>query len=74
MTRNPHRRDALARLVEGVRAHAPAAFSCSFGLEDMVLVDGRMFLVLLPAHARLTDISSPPSKGNVWVEYPCAAR
>lgn len=39
MTRPTHEYDALSRLVDAIREHQPAAFSCSFGLEDMVLLD-----------------------------------
>ncbi|MBN9463555.1 MAG: phosphoadenylyl-sulfate reductase [Burkholderiales bacterium] len=39
MTRPAHEYAALAALAEAVREHAPAAFSCSFGLEDMVILD-----------------------------------
>ncbi|HRO62053.1 MAG TPA: phosphoadenylyl-sulfate reductase [Burkholderiaceae bacterium] len=35
----PHELAAVARLVEGIGEFSPAAFSCSFGLEDMVILD-----------------------------------
>lgn len=34
-----HELAALARLVDGIAEFQPAAFSCSFGLEDMVILD-----------------------------------
>jgi phosphoadenosine phosphosulfate reductase len=39
MSRPAHEYDALERLASAMRDHAPAAFSCSFGLEDMVILD-----------------------------------
>ncbi len=39
MIRPAHERNALSRLVEAIRDHAPATFSCSFGIEDMVVLD-----------------------------------
>lgn len=38
MTARRHESDALARLAEAIAAHRPAAFSCSFGREDMVVL------------------------------------
>lgn len=39
MSRPTHEYDALVRLAAAIRDHAPATFSCSFGLEDMVILD-----------------------------------
>lgn len=34
-----HESEAVERLSDAIAAHRPAAFSCSFGLEDMVVLD-----------------------------------
>lgn len=39
MSARQHEAAAVARLAEAISAHHPAAFSCSFGLEDMVVLD-----------------------------------
>lgn len=50
MSRPAHEYDALERLAAATRDHAPATFSCSFGLEDMVLLD------LIARHRLPTEI------------------
>lgn len=37
--RPAHEYEAVQRLARATREHAPATFSCSFGLEDMVVLD-----------------------------------
>lgn len=39
MTGHGHEQAALDRLAAAIDDHSPAAFSCSFGLEDMVILD-----------------------------------
>lgn len=50
MSTAQHETEAIARLASAIAAHRPAGFACSFGLEDMVILD------MLARHALPTEI------------------
>ena len=50
MSTADHESEAIARLASAIAAHRPAGFACSFGLEDMVILD------LLARHALPAEI------------------
>ena len=66
LTGTAHEVTALARLADAIQEFSPAAFSCSFGLEDMVIFD-LLVRHRLPAEIFTIDTGRLPEETHALI-------